>query len=92
MREVCICQVWAVHVQVIDRLAAGEQVAVCQQLGYSNVLEAAVLDMHYSLRMNYEDEYQVLPLLMPALLSPPCKALFGFPGCQNLGLHLPAAI
>lgn len=44
---------------MIDKLAAEEQVAVCQQLGYSNVLDAAVLDMHYSLRMNYEDEYQV---------------------------------
>ena len=43
----------------MDKLVAAEQVAVCQQLGYSNVMDVAVLDMHYSLRMNYEDEYQV---------------------------------
>ncbi|KAK9844710.1 hypothetical protein WJX74_005783 [Apatococcus lobatus] len=45
--------------KVMDKLAAAEQVAVCQQLGYSNVLDIGVLDMHYSLRMNHEDEYQV---------------------------------
>ncbi len=48
--------------QVIDILTAGEQVAVCQQLGYSNMSDAAMLDMHYSLRMNHEDEYQVQSL------------------------------
>lgn len=44
---------------VINSLEPHEQVAVCHRLGYTNTFNPSHPEMHYCLRMNRPDEYNV---------------------------------